>query len=451
FSGGFDSSLSDIKKVFRTGTILSTIGVLLTTLILGTFAYCISCLVGHPELWPQCYLFGSIISSTDASAVFSILRSKSISLQGDLKPLLEYESGSNDPVATFLTMFFIGLCGTQRGGDISGAKALLLFVPSFVWQMGAGIAIGVAITWAAAWLFNHLRLDYDGLYYVLCIAVIFLTYAFADACGANGFMAAYAGGVCMGSQHFVFRNSVSRFADALAWLMQVILFTILGFMANPLVIKEHWLLGILMGVLLMFLARPAATFICMLGSGFSTKAKVLVSWVGLRGGAPIMLATFPMLIAVTDSAAVDAATFGNTNIYEIIFNLVFCMVLLSVVIQSFTIMPLARALKLDSPLMMTPTAPISFDQVAYLDKKSAKKAEENVDDMAYNEPASYTIARGSDLDGRQIRDIVMISRGGKWLVPRGNTVLASGDSLTVLATPANQSKAKKYFDVIIHS
>lgn len=459
FSGGFDSSLSDIKKVFRTGTILSTVGVLLTTLILGTFAFCVASLFGHSELWPQCYLFGAIISSTDASAVFSILRSKSISLQGDLKPLLEYESGSNDPMATFLTMFFIGLCGTQRGGDVSGLKALLLIVPSFIWQMGAGIAVGVVIAQLAVWLFNHLRLDYDGLYYVLCIAVIFLTYATADVCQANGFMAAYAGGVYMGSRHFVFRNSISRFADALAWLMQVILFTILGFMANPKVIWGHWWLGLLMGVILMLVARPSATFLCMLGSKFSTKAKVLVSWVGLRGGAPIMLATFPMLLASTDSAAVDAATFGNTNIYEIIFNLVFCMVLLSVVVQSFTIMPLARALKLDSPLVTTPTAPISFDQVAYLDKRSAKKAEENVDDLAYNEPASYSIPQDSDLAGRQIKDIrlpqgvfiVMISRAGKWLVPRGNTLLAAGDSLTILATPANQAQAKAYFSECHHT
>ncbi|MCQ2403254.1 MAG: potassium/proton antiporter [Lentisphaeria bacterium] len=449
FSGGFDSSLGDIRKVFRTGTILSTAGVLLTTLLLGSVAYLFAICSGHPEFWPQSYLFGAIISSTDASAVFSILRSKRISLQGDLKPLLEYESGSNDPMATFLTMFFLGLC--QNNSSVS--EGLLCFLPKFFYQMGAGVGIGIAIAAGAVWLFNHLDLDYDGLYHVLAVAVVLLIYSVTDICCANGYMATYAGGVFMGSRHFVFRNRISRFSDAIGWLMQVILFTILGFMANPQVILKHWGLGILMGLALMFFARPVATFVCMIKSGFSLKAKTLVSWVGLRGGAPIMLATFPMLLVATDYEAAETTAIGSTNFYEIMFNMVFCMVLLSVVVQSFTIMPLARALGLDSPLQVTPTAPISFDQVVYHDDRKAEKGEEHTDDLSYNEPASFVIPSCSDLDGRAIKDlrlpagvfIVMISRGGKWLVPRGNTVLSRGDSLTVLATPANLKNAEKYF------
>lgn len=460
FSGGFDSSVEDIKKVFRTGTLLSTLGVLLTTLFLGGTAWCLAALCGHPDSLPQCLLFGAIVSSTDASAVFSILRSKKVSLQGNLKPLLEYESGSNDPMATFLTLFFLDFCREQPGSEIvGGALKYLMIAPSFVWKMGFGIFVGVAVAYLAVWLFNHLRLDYDGLYYVLGIAVALLTYALADVSHANGFMAAYAGGVYMGSRRFVFRNSISRFMDALGWLMQVILFTLLGFMANPRVILQYWWFGILLGVILMFLARPLATFICMIGSGYSRKAKTLVSWVGLRGGAPIMLATFPMLLVATDYQVVEEAAIGNSNLYEIMFNLVFCLVLLSVFVQSFTIMPLARALGLDSPLKMTSTAPISFDQVAFHQNPSDKKGEEHIDDLSYNEPASYTIPDRSDLDDKLIRElalpkgvfIVMISRDGKWLVPRGDTKLSCGDTLTILATPTNHVLAEEFFHKPYHA
>jgi len=184
-----------------------------------------------------------------------------------------------------------------------------------------------------------------------------------------------------------------------------------------------------------------------------------VSWVGLRGGAPIMLATFPMLIVATDYQVAEATAIGGTNVFEVMFNLVFCLVLLSVVVQSFTIMPLARRLGLDSPLKMVPTAPISFDQVSFHQGKSDKKGEEHTDDLSYNEPASYTIPDRSDLDDKLIRElnlpkgvfIVMISRDGKWLVPRGDTKLSCGDTLTILATPANQVRAEEFFHKPYHA
>ncbi len=450
FSGGLDSSLEDIRKVWRTGTILSTLGVLLTTLLLGGFAAFIATLAGHGELWPHCLLFGAIISSTDASAVFSILRGRRISLKGDLKPLLEYESGSNDPMATFLTLFFLQLCtaqGTEGGGGLG--KAAFWFLPQFLYQMGGGVLAGILVAKVAVWLFNHLRLDYDGLYYVLGVAVVFLCHASAACLGANGYMAVYVGGVAMGGHRFVFRNSFSRFADALGWLMQVVLFTILGFMANPRVIGAHWILGILMGAMLMLVARPLATWLCLAGSGYSSRAKLLVSWVGLRGGAPIMLATFPMLLPAEQQVILA----GNENVCELIFNMVFCMVLLSVVLQSFTIMPLARLLKLDSPLQVASTAPISFDQVNYHKPKTPQIGEENPDDLACQEPAVYRVHPGTFPEGKEIREltlprgvfIVMIARKGQWLAPRGGTVLRAEDELTVLATPANQKLAATCF------
>lgn len=452
FSGGMDSSFDDIKRVFKTGTILSTAGVLLTALLVGSFAYLIALGYDRGDLWPQCFLFGSIISSTDASAVFSILRSKRISLKGNLKPLLEYESGSNDPMATFLTLFFLHICLLHSNGESVGVGNLLMMIPEFFYKMGLGVAIGVLVGITVVWLFNHIRLDYDGLYYVLGLSAIALSYSLADLCwGSNGFMATYTCGVCMGARKFVFRNTFLRFADALGWLSQVVLFTMLGFMATPALIVRHWWLGLVMAIALMLVARPIATFICMFKSRFSFKAKVLVSWVGLRGGAPIMLATFPLLLK--GDASPTGGVDGDWSIYDMIFNMVFYLVLLSVVLQSFTIMPLAKLLGLDAPLKMTPPAPISFDQITYLDNRKLQKSENAPDDLAYNEPATYVIAEDSDIKDIQIKDlklpegvfIVMISRKGRWLVPRGGTILKADDSLTVLATPLNHKAAAEFF------
>ena len=177
-----------------------------------------------------CLLFGAIISSTDAAAVFTILRSKKVGLQGELKPLLEYESGSNDPMATFLTLFFLSLCIEP---EVAIGRSLALFLPLFVWKMLAGLLVGWLMAQAAIALFNHSNLDHDGLYYVMGLSGVLITYSLAELAKANGFLAVYAAGVFMGNRSFVFRNSFTRFANAISWLMQVVLFTMLGFMVRP--------------------------------------------------------------------------------------------------------------------------------------------------------------------------------------------------------------------------
>lgn len=456
FSGGYDSSLAGIRKVLIPGTILSTAGVLLTALLLGGF---VIVLFHHriPEgmtdtaFFASCMLFGSIISSTDASAVFSILRSRKISLRGTLRPLLEYESGSNDPMATLLTLFFLGMYETVSGGG-SAAGECMLFLPQFVWKMGIGVGVGIALSRAAIWLFNRLQLDYDGLYHVLGMGIVLVTYAAASWINANGFMAVYVAGIVMGNSQFVFKNSYGRFSDALAWLMQVLLFTMLGLKANP-EILFNWKFagwGLVMALFLMFVARPAATFLCLFKSSYSTRAKLLVSWVGLRGGAPIMLATFPLIINQSEWPTIGG---GNFNVAEIMFNMIFFMVLLSVAFQSFTIMPLARLLHLDSPLKVVPTAPLAFDQVSFSRRKDdGGHADE--DDYADNHPGEFTIPAGSDMVDKELRNlglpegvfVIMIRRNAKYIVPRGNTVIHEGDTMTVMGTTDRLREAAIFFN-----
>ncbi len=459
FSGGYDSSWNDIRRVLVPGGILASAGVLLCALLLGGFCYLLSYKSFAPEQRRQvllcCLLFASLISSTDASAVFSILRSKKVSLKGSLKPLLEFESGSNDPMATFLTLFFLDLCLDGGAGGLR--RGLLLFLPAFAWKMAAGIGIGLLVGKFAVWLFNRMNLDYDGLYYVLGTAVVLLSYALSALVFANGFMAVYVAGVYMGSQKFVFSNGVGRFSNALAWLMQVILFTLLGYMASPELLWRYRWLAIWTALFLMLVARPVATFICTLRTKYSLRARMLVSWVGLRGGAPIVLATFPMLHA--DSMTLFLPDGTPVRMAEIMFSVVFCTVIISVAVQSFTIMPLARLLDLNSPLTIVPTAPISFDYVPQARRGAiaANKGEGadrlSADDYENNQLAEFTIGADSDLDGKVIREmklphgvfVLMIRRGAKYLVPRGNTVIHAGDCLSVLATPTHLAEASVFF------
>ena len=459
FSGGYDSSWSDIRRVLVPGAVLASAGVLLCAMLLGGFCYLLTFRAFAPEQRRQvllcCLLFASLISSTDASAVFSILRSKKVSLKGSLKPLLEFESGSNDPMATFLTLFFLALC--LDGGADSLRRGLLLFVPAFVWKMAAGAGVGMLVGKWAVWLFNRLELDYDGLYYVLGTSVVLLAYALSTLVFANGFMAVYVAGVYMGSQKFVFSNGLGRFSNALAWLMQVLLFTLLGYMANPEMLWRHLRLALWAAFFLMLVARPVATFICTARTNYSLRARTLVSWVGLRGGAPIVLATFPMLHAEQMLLRLSDGT--PVNVAEIMFSVVFCTVIISVAVQSFTIMPLARLLDLNSPLNIVPTAPISFDYVPQARRGAIAAAKEggadklSADDYENNQLAEFTVGDDSDLDGKVIRElrlphgvfVLMIRRGAKYLVPRGNTVIRAGDCLSVLATPTHLAEASVFF------
>lgn len=433
FAGGCESSLKEIKRVLGPGTLLSTVGVLVTALLLGCCCFLLrpvlGCLAGARLV--TCLLFGAIISSTDAAAVFTILRSKQVGLKGDLRALLEYESGSNDPMATFLTLFFLGLAITP---ELSLGRSLLLFLPTFAWKMLVGGLVGWALAQGANALFNHSNLDHDGLYYVMGLSVVLITYALADLLGANGFLAVYACGVFLGNRWFVFHNSFLRFSNAISWLMQVVLFTMLGFMVSPRVLAHTWWQGLLLGCLLMFVVRPAMVYALLWGKHFSLRAKALVSWVGLRGGAPIMLATFPMLYQERFAPMPD----GDGTVALVLFHLVFWMVLFSVACQSYTIMPWAKWLKLDAPLKVAPTAPISFDRVN-LPRRSKDHAPDQ-DDYADNRMQEFAVPPESPLVGKAIKEcglpagvfIIMVQRGQRYIVPRGETVLQAGDTITAL-------------------
>ncbi len=399
FSGGIDTKWKEIQPVVFPGILLSTLGVFLTAIIVGGFAVFIL-----KYSFIEGLLLGSIVSSTDAAAVFSILRSKRISLKSPLKPLLELESGSNDPMAVFLTLTFINLL-TLKDYNI------YLLIPRFILDMAGGALIGYFMARFIVLIINKLKLEFDGLYPVLTVSFVLLTYSFASILKCNGFMAVYIMGLIMGKHFFINKAMIMRFHDGLAWLMQITMFLVLGLLVFPSRILPITLIGLLLVAVLMFIARPISVFISLLPFKMSARKKTMVAWVGLRGAAPIILATFPLLAGIGQA--------------ESIFNIVFFVVVASVLIQGVSIPLFSKILKVDAPFPKKQRYPIEFER------------REGIDAELHDIIVPYD----SDAVGKRIADlgvpekclIMLISRNDKFIIPAGPTVIDGGDVLLVLA------------------
>ncbi|MEA5538611.1 potassium/proton antiporter [Limnoraphis robusta Tam1] len=336
FAGGLDTNWKSIQPVLIKGLTLSTLGVAITMLLLGSFAWFIlgsfsSFNIGSQGItWTEGLLLGAIISSTDAAAVFSVLRSSNLGLKGDLQPLLELESGSNDPIAVLLTTEFVRLLSTSEGSLIS--LGLSLF-----WQILAGIAFGYGMGKLVILGMNRINLVSPGLYPLAILAWTLLTFGVTTVLGANGFLAVYIAGIVIGNHpRLIHSNSLFSFYDSLSWLMQITMFLTLGLLVFPSQLLSIAGVAIVISLFLMFVARPVSVFICLAFSQVSFSEKLFISWVGLRGSVPIVLATFPLMVGLSEA--------------DKLFNIVFFIVLTSALIQGLSLAPVARRLGLvESP------------------------------------------------------------------------------------------------------
>jgi len=403
FAGGLDTRWESVRPVLGPSLSLATIGVVLTAALTGLMAGWIFSLS-----WQGALLVGSIVSSTDAAAVFSILRSKGVSLKGRLRPLLELESGSNDPMAVFMTLAALQLL-TGEATTISQIALLL------VRQMGLGVLLGLAFGELLPWALNRLRLGYEGLYAVFTLASALLTYGIVASLGGSGFMATYVCGLTLARHDYVHRHSLERFHDGLSWLMQIALFITLGLLVFPSHVAAVARYGTMVAFWLMLVARPVAVLITLLPfKGLTWREKAFIAWVGLRGAAPILLATYPLVAGIPQS--------------DMIFNLVFFVVLASVLIQGTTIPPIARLLQVDAPLARRPDYPLEYTGGQGL----------------RNAFVELEVLPGTLADGRAIVEldlppellVVLLARGDGFQIPSGGTILQAGDRLLVLAEPA---------------
>ncbi|QHS51738.1 potassium/proton antiporter [Edaphobacter sp. 12200R-103] len=400
FAGGLDTNWRVVAPVLWQALSLASIGVFITAIIVGWFS---TVLLGVD--WLHGLLVGAIVSSTDAAAVFSVLRSQGISLKGRIQPLLELESGTNDPMAVFLTVGIIHLI--QSPGQSPWLLVLL-----FLKQMLIGGVAGWAIGRAAVPLINRLNLDAEGLYSALTVAIVLFSYGVTTALGGSGFLAVYLTGVVMGNRDFVHRRSLTTFHSGLAWLMQIILFLVLGLLVYPSRLLPVMGVSVLLALFLVVVARPLGVFISLAFGKVGLRPKILISWIGLRGAVPIVLATFPLLEGVQNA--------------EIYFNIVFFTVSISLLLQGTTIGWLAQKLKLQKPLPAT-------DRRFPLEMLPAGEEQGQV--------VEITVSEGSNAVDRQLvalhlpreAHIMLVTRKNEHLVPRGSTTIRAGDILSVLA------------------
>ncbi|CAN5858575.1 potassium/proton antiporter [soil metagenome] len=414
FDGGLSTQLSSIRRAWVPAAILATVGVLITAILTGVAA---SWVLNIPWMWGV--LLGSIVGSTDAAAVFSVLRSGGMRLPDRLSATLEVESGSNDPMAIFLTVGMIELLTARMdfGWELFGFFAL---------QMCVGAAIGIGMGFAGVWLVNRINLEAAGLYPVLATAVGMLSYGLAASLQGSGFLAIYLAGIILGSRRIVFQRGIFAFHDAAAWFAQILMFAVLGLLSTP-----SRLLGIagpalLIAVILVFVARPIAVFLTMLPFRFGWRELTFLSWGGLKGAVPITLATFPFLLGL-----------GQQPHVRLLFDVIFFVVLVSVIVQGWTLPLMARKLGLQRP--REPDPPVT------LELSSLRHVEGDIVD--------FTIDPDSRAAGRLVRDlalpdgavIAIIAREDQIIPPQGGTRVQPGDHVVLVLRPGTRPLVNKIF------
>ena len=411
FSGGLDTRWADVKQVVKPAITLSTVGVLITATTLGLFVHFVLDVSLLESL-----LLGAIVSSTDAAAVFSILRNRKMRLQGKIEPLLEFESGSNDPMAVLLT---IGLTGLITNGN----QSVLGLIPFFLIQMSLGVAFGFLAGHLFVRLINRLNLKIEGLYSVFTIAIVILIFGLTNSLNGNGFLAVYLAGLVMGNKNFIHKRTLRKFHDGLAWLMQIVMFLALGLLVFPSELVPVTGVGLLISIFLILIARPVSVMVCLLKTDFSFKEKVMISWVGLRGAVPIILATFPLLSGVANAS--------------IMFNIVFFVVLTSSLVQGSSLTVVSKWLKVQRPLS----------------PRQARTLPQDIELTSDGALHIFEVHKGASACGQKIMDlgipeealIVLVERDNAYIIPRGDMSICDGDRLHVLLYPDMFNKVESIF------
>ena len=405
FSGGMDTKLSEIKPIASQGVVLATLGVLVTTAITGYFIFWLTGLVAGYETLTlaESLLMAAVMSSTDSASVFSILRSKGVYLKQRLRPTLELESGSNDPMAYMLTIILIAYIQSNGMDFQEGAISLII-------QLGLGLIAGYILGKVSVWIINRVIVENQSLYPILLLAVIFFIFSITSLLKGNGYLAVYIAGLVVGNTKIIHKKSIVTFFDGFTWLWQIVMFITLGLLVNPHELLPVAGIGLTVGIFMIIFARPITVFLCLLPfRNFTTKAKLYISWVGLRGAVPIIFATYPLI------AGIENANF--------IFNVVFFITILSLLVQGTTVTHVARWLHLTD-------APDRKDEFGIELPEEIKSAMSEID------ITKEVLSHGNKLMQLKLPDhtlAVMVKRDGKYFIPKGNTELHENDKLLMIS------------------
>ena len=406
FTGGMDTKFSEIKPIIGPGVVLATVGVVMTAFVLAGFVWLVAPWLGIEIPFALALLLASTMSSTDSASVFSILRSKKQGLKQNLRPLLELESGSNDPMAYMMTILLISFVSNTSSGVGLGMSVVF-----FVVQMVVGALSGYLIGRLAVWTINRIKLANHSLYSVLLLAFIFFSFAFTDLIKGNGYLAVYLSGLVIGNHKLEQKRPLTVFFDGFTWLMQIVMFLTLGLFvnSNELLEPRVLILGGLVGAFMILVARPLTVFTCLLPfRKFTTKARLYVSWVGLRGAVPILFAIYPLMAHVENAG--------------LLFNVVFLGTIISLLVQGTTVSGMANLLGLAYEERES-----AFSVDMHQDMKSA------LTEVEVNETMLESGHTLKDITLPENTLVMMVCRDGEYFVPQGKTELKLGDKLLVIS------------------
>lgn len=394
FYGGFGTNWSMARPKAAPSILMSTLGTIITFFITGVFVYLI-----FKISFLESLLIGAVVSSTDAASVFAILRSQKLNLEGSLASLLEVESGSNDPVACMLTLIILTLMG---GGTVMN------LIPLVISQIVVGIMIGTLIAMASIYLIRHANFEIESFYVIFIIAIAIIAYSLSEWMGGNGYLSVYISGIIIGNSKIPHKKTLVHFLDGVSWIMQIILFFILGLLANPLELPKVIGKSVVISLGIIFIARPISVFLVLKKFDFNTKEKLFIAWVGLRGAASIVFAIFALNYGISI----------NNDIYHIIF----FIALISVGVQGTLIPIIAKRLELldnNRPVLKT------FND--YVEEKNTKVMEVKIE-------GSCRLINKSIMDANIPEEILiaMIKREGEIIIPKGASIIKEGDILVVV-------------------
>ena len=408
-SAGLETSLAETRPVLKQGVVLSTVGVLLTVLLTGLFIFVVLGQSAEMSIL-ACILLAAVMGSTDSASVFSILRTKRLKLRENMAPMLELESGSNDPMAYTLTIIIVKLLTSESLQAYSGWQLALAAFAVLVIQIAVGVAVGFGVGYAARWVLDHVRLPGFALTAILILSIGFFANGIASLLHGNGLLALYIAAIIIGNKaHLHQRKDILTFMDGLTWLMQLVMFLVLGLLARPSQMLPVLLPAILIGLFMMFVARPASVFACLLPfRSLSARAKLLTSWVGLKGAGPILFALYPVVVGLESGTQM--------------FNIVFIITLFSLSLQGTTLGPVAKLLRL------------SYDETPKAETFGMEIPE------AMGMLRDHIVTEDDLAGGPTLRDlhlphgirVMMVRRDGKFLVPHGSMPLKVGDNLVII-------------------
>lgn len=400
FDGGLNTPLGSIRRAVGAASVLATVGVLITAGVMAVGAHMLGL------SWPEALLLSAVVSSTDAAAVFSVLRGAGINLKRRVGATLELESGLNDPMAIILTVALTAALVHNEQPEASLALEVMK-------QLIIGGVLGVAIGYGARLMLSRTRLPAGGLYPVLTLAVAFLAFSVPTLLGGSGFLAVYAAAVVLGNGPMPYRSGIIRVHDSIAWLSQISMFLLLGLLVSPSRLIDVVWTGLALALLLAFLARPIAVLVCLLPFRYTPRDMAYIGWVGLRGAVPIILAVYPVL----------AGAEGATRIFDIVF----FIVVVNTLVPGGTVKWMTTKLGLESSDPPPPPAALEISSTQLL----------------RGEILSFYIDPAVAVCGVEVQDIpfppessaLLVMRGDELIAPRGGTVLEPGDHVYIFAAP----------------